>query len=69
MAQHRKNIDMWYGDKFKPKMYHADAFFYPHSSAGFCYRGNIYNDSGEIIGDYGANCSVWIWKNFKIVWR
>ena len=62
-------IDMWYGDKFVPKKYHADAFFYPHRNFGFSYRGNIYDDTGKKIGDYGANSSVWIQNNFRIEWR
>ena len=62
-------IDMWYGDKFKPKKYRANASFNPHGSFGFSYRGNIYDDSGKEIGDYACNSSVWIEENFLIEWR
>jgi len=63
------SVDMWYGDEFEPKKYYADSYFYPHGSSGWCYRGNIYNDLGETIGDYATNDSVWIESNFKIEWR
>jgi len=69
MVQKKYAIDMWNDNRFKSGKYHADAFFYPHGSAGFCYRGNIYNDTGVIVGDYASNCSMWIDNNFKIVWR
>ena len=55
--------------KHVPGRYHADAHFYPHGSFGYCYRGNIYDDSGKSIGGYGANDSVIIEENFKISWR
>lgn len=56
-------IDMWYGDKFQPKKYGADAFFIP--SEGY-YRGHIYNDNGKIIGDYFCEDSVKIEQIFLI---
>ena len=62
-------VDMWHGDKFVRMKYHADVTFYPHGSFGFSYRRNIYDDAGNKIGDYAANDSVWIEKNFKIEWR
>jgi len=62
-------VNMQKGFKFVPKEYHADATFYPHGCFGYCYRGNIYNDSGLLIGDYGTNDSVWIENNFQIEWR
>jgi hypothetical protein len=60
---------MWYGDRFNPMKYHADADFFPHGSFGFSYRGHIYDDKGKIIGDYAANDSTWIEENFIIEWR
>lgn len=68
-ATESNQIDMWYGDEFVPMKYHADASFYPHGSFGHGYRGNIYDDTGKIIGDYATNDSVWIEKNFKIEWN
>lgn len=62
-------IDMWGTRRFTPKKYRADAAFYPHGSFGFCYRGNIYDDTGECIDDYAANDSVAIENNFQIQWR
>lgn len=59
-------IDMWYAEIFEPKKYRADATFYPHGSFGYPYRGNIYDESGEIIGDYAASDSCWISENFII---
>lgn len=56
-------IDMWYGDKFVPRKYGADASFYGNDGE---YRGNIYNESGKIIGDYTSDNSVLIEKNFLI---
>lgn len=60
-------VDMWYGDKFEPKKFHADAVFYPYET-DYCYRGNIYNNQGKIIGDYEANNSQVIEDNFIINW-
>lgn len=62
-------VDMWFGDKFKPKKYYADVVFYPHGSFGYSYRGNIYNDQGKVIGDYEANNSKVIEDNFIINWK
>ena len=59
-------IDMWYGDKFKPKKYGADAYF---NNLTCQYWGWIYNEHGKIIGDYTTNNSVKISDNFKIEWR
>ena len=56
-------IDMWYGDKFVPRKYGADASFYGNDGE---YRGNIYNESGKIIGDYTSDNSILIEKNFLI---
>lgn len=58
-------VDMWYGDKFMPKKYGADAWF---SDADCVYRGNIYDDNGKAIGDYTADDSTIIEKNFNISW-
>ena len=60
------NIDMWYGDKFEPMMYGADAYF---SGSDYVYRGNIYNDQGKVIGDYESDDSSFIGKNFLIDWE
>lgn len=70
MAIKRKGItiDMWYKHRFTPKKYHADAHFYPHGSFGYCYRGNIYDDVGKRIGDYGAVDSHVVEENFMINW-
>jgi hypothetical protein len=62
----RTAIDMWYDDEFVPMKYGADAFF---SGCDCVYRGNIYDDSGKMIGDYISPDSVWIEKNFKIKWN
>jgi len=60
-------VDMWYGDKFEPKKYGADAQFYPHGNLnGKSYAGNIYAEDGSIIGDYLSNCSDVIEQNFLI---
>ena len=61
-------IDMWHGDKFIPGKYRADASFYPHGSFGYCYRGNIYNEAGKVIGDYASNDSVEIDNASIIDW-
>ena len=63
-------IDMWYHDKYEAKQYRADAYFYPHGTlCGDCYAGNIYNDSGAIIGDYSATGSAIIEDCFIIHWK
>ena len=58
-------IDMWYGDKFEPMKYSADASFYGNDGE---YRGNIFDASGKIIGDYTSDDSTLISKNFQIDW-
>lgn len=58
-------IDMWYGDEFVPGKYGADAYF---SGLDSEYRGNIYDESGKVIGDYVADDSSIISKNFRIDW-
>lgn len=57
-------VDMWYGDKFEPEKFRADATFYPQGCFGYHYRGNIFNDDGKIIGDYAAVDSITISRNF-----
>ena len=59
-------IDMWYGDKFEPKKYGADAQF---NGLTCQYSGWIYNEHGKIIGDYTTFDSIEIENNFKIEWR
>ena len=59
-------IDMWQGKRFAKKKYYADAYFYPHGSFGYIYRGWIYDGATNMIGDYGANDSSAIIENFKI---
>lgn len=58
-------IDMWYGDKFVPKKYGADAQYYGNDGE---YRGNIYDETGKAIGDYTSDDSSLISKNFQIDW-
>lgn len=58
-------IDYWHSQKHHPGKYRVDASFYPQGSFGYSYRGNIYDDSGKCIGDYGTNDSLEIEKNFK----
>lgn len=53
------HIDFWYEEE--KEIAAADCFFYPNSGE---YRGNIYNGSGRIIGDYTAKDSVEIEKRF-----
>ena len=55
-------VDMWYGDKFVPKKFGADAFV---SGSGE-YHGNIYDETGKAIGDYRSDNSVLVEKNFLI---
>lgn len=63
-------IDMWRADKFEAKKYRADAQFYPHGNlSGHCYAGNIYDDSGAMIGDYSATDSAIIEDCFIIAWN
>lgn len=58
-------VDMWYGDPFIPKKYGADARW---SDIDCVYRGNIYDDTGRIIGDYQSPDSTWIQNKFLIEW-
>lgn len=51
-------IEKWYKGE---KIARADCFFYPETGI---YRGNLYNKSGKIIGDYSARDSVEIEKRF-----
>lgn len=60
------DIDYWSGEKHERKKYVADVSFYPHGSFGYCYRGNIYNNRGDAIGDYATNEFAEIKKNFII---
>jgi len=57
------DVDMWYGDEFQPMRYGASAVFNDMDSTT---RGNIYNDAGEMIGDYKSNDSALVGKNFPI---
>lgn len=56
-------IDMWYGDTFEPKKYEADDSFYDNDGE---YRGNIYDETGKLVGDYHTDSSVLIEENFLI---
>lgn len=56
-------VDMWYGDEFVSKKYYADCFF---SDLDFQYRGNIYDETGKIIGDYATNKASWVQEKFNI---
>ena len=66
MKTQNYSINMWYRNRFIPKKYHADAYFYPHGCFGYSYCGNIYDNNGKVIGDYEANDSGWIEQNFKL---
>ena len=57
---------MWYDDIFEPKKYYASVQFYRNGGFGFMYRGNIYDDKSNIIGNYRTNDSFWIENNFII---
>lgn len=59
-------VDMWYDDPFIPSKYGADAYW---SDTDGVYRGNIYDDTGRIIGDYQSPDSTWIEKKFRINWK
>ena len=52
------NIDLWYKNE---KIASADCFFCPYDGI---YRGNLYNKSGKIVGDYSAKDSTEIEKRF-----
>lgn len=69
MGNKHHTIDMWYGDVLDKAKHTANCSFYPHSSFGYSYRGNIYNEEGKAIGDYAADDSVWIGKAFGIEWE
>ena len=56
------HYDLWYGDEFVPRKYGADASVYSNGE----YRGNIFDDTGMVIGDYSTDNSVLIEKNFLI---
>ena len=58
-------IDMWYKDRFKKGKYGADAYFTP----GNGYAGNIYDETGKMIGDYRTENSVEIEEYFLIKWN
>lgn len=59
-------VDMWYDDPFIPGKYGADAFW---SDTDCVYRGNIYDETGRVIGDYQSPDSTWIEKKFRIQWN
>lgn len=54
------NIDFWNGAT-KNDIAGGDAYFYPNEGI---YRGNLYNASGDIIGDYSTEDSVEIENMF-----
>ena len=54
-------IDKWYQGE---KIAKIDCYFYPEKSI---YRGNLYNESGKIIGDYSTKNSEEIEKRFSRV--
>lgn len=58
-------IDTWHGEEIEPGKYGADAFFSPYDG----YRGNIYNENGEVIGDYHTWDSCAIERVFRIDWN
>lgn len=53
-------FDFWYGDTLED-VKEADCYFYPNN--GY-YAGNMYNNKGEIIGDYTSCDSVKIGEVF-----
>jgi hypothetical protein len=53
---------MWYGDRFKKKIYGADAFFTPSNG----YSGNIYDNNRKPIGDYMTQDSTELEQYFLI---
>ena len=61
----KTHVDMWYGDPFLAGKYGADAYW---SDTDGVYRGNIYDDTGRIIGDYQSPDSTWIQNKFLIEW-
>ena len=59
------NIDMWYDDEFVPGKFGASVVF---SDLDAEYRGNIYSENGEMIGDFTSDDSVLVEQNFNIGW-
>lgn len=60
-------IDLWYGHRFAPGKYHANAYYHPHGNLnGYHYTGNIYDRTGKMIGDYATNDSTLIGKAFDL---
>lgn len=53
-------IDFWYGDT-KKDVAGASCTFYPNAGE---YRGNLYDEHGETIGDYTSRDSVEIERHF-----
>lgn len=56
-------IDYWYKNRDK-KIAKVDVFFYPNEGV---YRGNIYDVTGKIIGDYSTKDSVELQERFPFV--
>lgn len=56
-------LDMWYGDTFDPEKHHVDVFF---SDTDCVYRGNIYDETGRAVGDFGGINSVALARFFCI---
>lgn len=54
-------IDYWKIDGRKQKAVYADCYFYPNEGI---YRGNVYNEDGQMIGDYSSKDSIEIEKRF-----
>lgn len=54
-------IDFWYGNKLRD-VARIDCFF---SDIDCVYRGNLYDASGKIIGDYSAKDSAEITRKFR----
>lgn len=54
------NFDMWDDHKLKEVSF-ADCFFYPQDAV---YRGNLYNNEREMIGDFTADNSVIVEMHF-----
>lgn len=47
-------VDFWYGNTFAD-VADIDCFFYPNAGT---YRGNMYDATGKIIGDYSTRDSM-----------
>lgn len=54
------NFDFWYGQTLDDVAF-ADCFFYGNEGI---YRGNMYDATGRMIGDYSAHDSVLIGETF-----